>query len=66
MTVEDLLQRRLHLLYEAEDGGMSIARAAAERLAEENGWGGDTDEIERQVDAYRAMVERTRSFQHQH
>ncbi|HEV2129891.1 MAG TPA: glycerol-3-phosphate dehydrogenase/oxidase [Longimicrobiaceae bacterium] len=66
MTVEDLLQRRLHMLYEAEDGGVGVARAVAERLAEENGWGGDTEEIERQVEAYRATVEGTRSFQHQH
>lgn len=62
MTLEDLLIRRLHLFYEARDGGLSVARAVAERMAPEVGIGWDAAEVERQVERYRAAVEATRGF----
>jgi len=62
MTLDDLLIRRLHLFFEARDGGMSIARAVAERMAREPGLGWDAAEIERQVARYEAAVEATRGF----
>ncbi|HEU4562524.1 MAG TPA: glycerol-3-phosphate dehydrogenase [Longimicrobium sp.] len=62
MTVEDVLIRRLHLFYEARDGGLSVARAVAERMAGEEGIGWDAAGIERQVERYRAAVEGTRGF----
>jgi glycerol-3-phosphate dehydrogenase len=62
MTLDDLLVRRLHLFYEARDGGLSVAREVAERMAREPGIGWDAAEIERQVERYRAAVEATRGF----
>jgi len=62
MTLDDLLIRRMHLFYEARDGGMSVARAVAERMAAEAGIGWDAAEVERQVERYRAAVEATRGF----
>ncbi|MBA2572336.1 MAG: glycerol-3-phosphate dehydrogenase/oxidase [Gemmatimonadetes bacterium] len=62
LTLEDALQRRLHLLYEAEDGGMSVARGVAELLAREPNLGWDDAEIQRQLAAYRATVAEALSF----
>jgi glycerol-3-phosphate dehydrogenase len=62
LTLEDLLARRLHLFLEAPDGGLSAARAVAERMAREEGIGWDAAEVERQVEAYRKAVEATRSL----
>jgi len=62
ITLDDLLIRRMHLFYEARDGGMPIARAVAERMAGEEGIGWDAAEVERQVERYRAAVEATRGF----
>jgi glycerol-3-phosphate dehydrogenase len=62
MTLDDLLIRRMHLFYEARDGGMPVARAIAERMAAEEGIGWDAAEVERQVARYRAAVEATRGF----
>ncbi len=62
LRLEDLMQRRLHLLYEAEEGALCIARAVAERLAEQDGIGWNEAEIERQVAAYQATVARTRGL----
>jgi glycerol-3-phosphate dehydrogenase len=62
MTLDDLLVRRLHLFYEARDGGLSAAQAVAERMARERAIGWDAAEIERQVDRYRAAVAATRGF----
>ena len=62
LGVDDLLIRRLHLFYEARDGGLSVARAVAERMAREPGIGWDAAEVERQVERYRAAVEATRGF----
>jgi glycerol-3-phosphate dehydrogenase len=60
MTLEDVLRRRLHVFYEARDGGLSIAEEVAERMAELPGLEWDAAEVERQVEAYRAAVEATR------
>jgi glycerol-3-phosphate dehydrogenase len=62
MTLEDLLVRRLHIFYEARDGGLSVARKVAERMADEPGIGWSAAEIERQVEHYRRAVEATRGF----
>jgi glycerol-3-phosphate dehydrogenase len=62
MTLEDVLIRRLHLFYEARDGGMSVAWAIAERMAGEEGIGWTSAEIAAQVERYRAAVEATRGF----
>jgi glycerol-3-phosphate dehydrogenase len=62
MTLEDLLVRRLHIFYEARDGGLSVAREVAERMAAEPGIGWSAAEIERQVERYRRAVEETRGF----
>jgi len=62
MTLEDLLIRRLHLFYEARDGGVSVAHPVAERMAAQEGIGWDAAEVERQVERYRAAVEATRGF----
>lgn len=62
LTLEDVLIRRLHLFYEARDGGLSVARAIAERMAGEAGIGWDAAQIDAQVERYRAAVEATRGF----
>jgi glycerol-3-phosphate dehydrogenase len=62
MSLDDLLIRRLHLFYEARDGGLSVARAVAERMAREPGIGWDAAEIARQVERYQAAVAATRGF----
>lgn len=62
VTLGDVLVRRLHVFYEAADGGMSVAREVAERMAREPGIAWDAAEVERQVEAYRAEVEGTRGF----
>jgi len=60
LTLEDALRRRLHLFYEARDGGTRIARAVAERMAAVPGLGWDAAEVERQVASYTAAVGATR------
>jgi glycerol-3-phosphate dehydrogenase len=62
MTLEDVLIRRIHLFYEAADGGLSVARAVAERMAGEPGIGWDAGEIDRQVELYARRVRETRGF----
>lgn len=62
LTLEDLLVRRLHLFYEARDGGLGVAREVAERMAAEPGIGWDAAEVERQVERYRQAVADTRGF----
>jgi len=62
LTLDDLLIRRMHLFYQARDGGLSVARAVAERMAAEEGIGWDAAEVDRQVERYRAAVETTRGF----
>ncbi|HEX8832429.1 MAG TPA: glycerol-3-phosphate dehydrogenase C-terminal domain-containing protein, partial [Longimicrobium sp.] len=62
VTLDDVLIRRLHLFYEAGDGGLSVARSIAERMAGEAGIGWDPAEIDAQVERYRAAVKATRGF----
>jgi glycerol-3-phosphate dehydrogenase len=62
LTLEDMLIRRLHLFYEAADGGLSIAEAVAGRMAAEPGIGWTDDEVDAQVEAYRCAVRETREF----
>ncbi|HEV7591394.1 MAG TPA: glycerol-3-phosphate dehydrogenase [Longimicrobium sp.] len=62
LTLDDLLIRRMHLFYQARDGGLPVARAVAERMAAEEGIGWDAAEVDRQVERYRAAVEATRGF----
>ncbi len=60
ITLEDLMRRRLHLFYEAADGGVQVARQVAEMMAAETCLAWAPEEIDRQVDAYTAVVEATR------
>lgn len=62
MTLDDLLVRRLHLFYEAADGGLSAARELAGRMGGEEGIGWSAEEVEEQLRAYREAVEATRGF----
>jgi glycerol-3-phosphate dehydrogenase len=60
LTLEDVLRRRLHLFYDVEDGGMSVAREVADRMAGEPGVGWDADRVENEVASYEEAVARTR------
>jgi glycerol-3-phosphate dehydrogenase len=62
LTLEDVLVRRLHLFYEAEDGGLAVAGEVARRMAAEFGIGWTDAEAAAQVDAYGASVRETRNF----
>jgi glycerol-3-phosphate dehydrogenase len=62
LTLEDLLVRRMHVFYEARDGGLDVAREVAERMAAEPGIGWSPAEVERQVERYRAAVAASRNF----
>jgi glycerol-3-phosphate dehydrogenase len=62
LTLEDMLQRRLNILYQAEDGGLGIAKQVAQHMA--LSWSLEWDEpaVAREVDAYSETVRNTRSF----
>lgn len=60
LTLEDVMRRRLHLFYDAEDGGLSAAKGVAERMATEPGIGWDAAAVEREVERYAAAVAATR------
>lgn len=60
VTLEDVMVRRLHVFYEAADGGLPVAREVAERMARELGIGWNAAEISRQVEAYAEQVAATR------
>ncbi|HEX5870757.1 MAG TPA: glycerol-3-phosphate dehydrogenase C-terminal domain-containing protein, partial [Longimicrobium sp.] len=62
MTLDDVMTRRLHLFYEAADGGLAVAEQVARRMAADPGIGWGGAEIAAQVDAYRATVEENRGF----
>ncbi|WP_420128499.1 glycerol-3-phosphate dehydrogenase/oxidase [Longimicrobium sp.] len=62
MTLDDVMTRRLHLFYEATDGGLAVAEQAARLMASDPGIGWSDTEIAAQVDAYRAAVEENRGF----
>lgn len=61
LTVEDVLRRRLHLFYEAADGGVGVARKVAEAMARIPGIGWDAEEVARQVERYRWAVAGSRA-----
>ena len=60
LALDDVLIRRMHVIYETEDGGIGRARAVAELMAKRLGW--DEMEIERQVAAYASQVDLTRDW----
>ncbi|HYR11180.1 MAG TPA: glycerol-3-phosphate dehydrogenase/oxidase [Longimicrobium sp.] len=62
MTLDDVMTRRLHLFYEAADGGLAVAEQVARRMAAEPGIGWSEAEVAAQVDAYRSAVEENRGF----
>lgn len=60
LTLSDVLIRRTHVIYEADDGGIARARAVAGVMAPHLGW--DAAEIERQLAEYAAQVALTRAW----
>jgi glycerol-3-phosphate dehydrogenase len=60
LGVEDVLRRRLHLFYDAPDGGVGVAERVARRMAAEEGIGWSEEEIRAEVARYAAAVERAR------
>jgi glycerol-3-phosphate dehydrogenase len=52
LTLEDVMVRRTHLFYEADDAGLSVAEAVARRMAAEPGIGWDDAAVAAQVAAY--------------
>ncbi len=60
LSLEDLLQRRLHLFYEAPDGGLGAAPEIAARMAAAPGIGWDAEEVSAQLERYRQAVESAR------
>lgn len=62
LTVDDVLVRRLHLFYEAMDGGLAVAERVARLMAAQEGIGWSAPQAAAQVDAYRKSVEATRGF----
>ncbi|HID87623.1 MAG TPA: glycerol-3-phosphate dehydrogenase, partial [Anaerolineae bacterium] len=61
LTLDDFLVRRTHIIYEAEDQGVSRAGEVAERMAPLLGWG--PREVERQVERYAEQVALTRMYE---
>ena len=53
-TVEDVLVRRMHLYYEAQDRGVQAARRVAELMARERGW--DEARVEEEAGKYSAFA----------
>jgi glycerol-3-phosphate dehydrogenase len=62
MTLEDVMVRRLHLFYEAADGGLAVADEVARRMAAEPGIGWSDAEAAAQVGVYRQAVTENRGF----
>jgi glycerol-3-phosphate dehydrogenase len=62
MTLDDVMTRRLHLFYEAADGGLAVAAEVARRMAAEPGIGWSDAEISAQVESYRNAIEENRGF----
>ncbi|HEX8392819.1 MAG TPA: glycerol-3-phosphate dehydrogenase/oxidase [Longimicrobium sp.] len=62
LRVEDVLVRRLHLFYEAVDGGLAVAEEVARRMGRADGMGWSEKQIAEQVEAYREAVQSTRGF----
>ncbi|HEX2209817.1 MAG TPA: glycerol-3-phosphate dehydrogenase/oxidase, partial [Longimicrobium sp.] len=62
MTLDDVMVRRLHLFYEAADGGLAVAGQVARRMAAEPGIGWSDAQVAAQVEAYREAVQANRNF----
>jgi glycerol-3-phosphate dehydrogenase len=60
-TLEDVLRRRTHVYYEAEDGGLGVAREVAEAMAALPGIGWGPAEVEAETARYAASVAETRA-----
>ncbi len=60
LTLNDVLIRRTHVIYEVRGGGLDRARAVAEVMAPRLGW--DEAEIGRQVEAYADQVALTQAW----
>jgi glycerol-3-phosphate dehydrogenase len=62
LTLDDVMRRRLHLTYEMNDGGASVADTVARHMAglPELGW--DEDEIQRQIEHYLAIRDSVMAF----
>lgn len=62
MTLEDVMVRRLHLFYEAADGGLAVAEEVARRMAANPGIRWTDAEVAAQVESYRQAVQENRNF----
>jgi glycerol-3-phosphate dehydrogenase len=60
LTLEDFMRRRSGLTLFGDNGGLTVATAAARVMAQTLGWG--PEETQRQLTAYRATVERMFAF----
>ena len=60
LSLEDVLQRRLHLLLEAEDGGMEVAPRIAALMAADPAIAWDAATTAAQLEGYRRSVEASR------
>ncbi len=60
LTLRDFMMRRTRLLYEAPDGGLSVAAEVANLMAAELGW--DKARIQEELAAYRREWEKTQRF----
>lgn len=60
LTLNDVLIRRTHMIYEAPEGGLDRSRAVAEVMAPRLDW--DAAEVERQVADYAAQVALTQAW----
>jgi glycerol-3-phosphate dehydrogenase len=49
LTLEDVMRRRLHLIYEMRDGGESVAEQVARHMARQPTIGWDEEEVHRQI-----------------
>jgi glycerol-3-phosphate dehydrogenase len=59
-TLDDVLSRRLTLVLRARDQGLAVAPTIAARMAERLGW--TPERTERELAAYRAVVESSRAW----
>ncbi|MEW5739243.1 MAG: glycerol-3-phosphate dehydrogenase/oxidase [Myxococcota bacterium] len=59
-TLDDVLTRRIPLVLRARDQGLGVAEQVARRMASRLGW--SAEETQRQLAAFRAVVEASRAF----
>jgi len=64
VTLNDVLMRRTHVIYETRSGGVERARAVARLMASRLEW--DASEINRQVSDYTAQVALTQAWRGAH